>query len=142
VQLAASALYQISTEGAQLTRLGDRLQGGIALSHHFGRPAAVHHDAHNHHLGDELDEHADTPRHSGIDAFVEIAGEWEGRQKIGGAIEAASGGKWAYVAPGIRFSGASGWSASAALAVPVWQQIRASHPNNRYRLMLSLGRGF
>lgn len=142
VQLAASALYQISTEGAQQTRLGNRMQGGIALSHHFGPRAAPHHDTHDHHHSDELDEHADAPRHSGVDGFVELAGEWEGRQKIGGEVEEASGGKWAYVAPGVRFSAASGWSASAALALPVWQEIRASHPNNRYRLILSLGRGF
>jgi hypothetical protein len=142
VQLTASALYQMSTEGAQHTRLGKRLHGGIALSHHFGSRPALHHDAHNHHHGDELDEHSDAPHHSGVDGFVEIAGEWEGRQRIGGQIEQASGGKWAYVAPGLRFSAASGWSASAAVAVPVWQQIRASHPENRFRLMLSLGRGF
>ena len=142
VQLAASALYQISTQGAQQTRLGDRLQGGIALSHHFGPRPALHHDAHNHHHRDELDEHSDAPPHSGIDGFVELAGEWEGRQRIGDEVEEASGGKWAYVAPGVRFTAASGWSASAAFAMPVWQQIRASHPDNRYRLMLSLGRGF
>jgi hypothetical protein len=138
VQLSASGLYQFSQTGAQQTRLGDRLQGGIALSHHFGPRGEGHH----HHHGDEHDEHRDEPRHSGIDGFVELAGEWEGRQRIGGEVEQASGGKWAYVAPGLRFTSASGWSASAAVAVPVWQEIRASHPDNHYRLMLSLGRGF
>jgi hypothetical protein len=54
----------------------------------------------------------------------------------------ASGGKWAWVAPGIRFNAASGWSASAGIAIPVWQEIRASHPDNRYRAVLSLGRAF
>ena len=142
VRLTASALYQLSTRGAQQTELGDRLQGGIALSHHFGGEAAHEHAAsHNHHHGDELDGHAERP-HSSWDAFVELAGEWEGRQKIDGEIEDESGGKWAYVAPGVRFNAASGWSAGAAIAVPVWQGIRASHPDNRYRLMLSLGRAF
>lgn len=142
VQLTASALYQLSTRGAQNTRLGDRLQGGIALSHRFGA-AGHHHDetSHNHHHGDELDEHHE---HAGStwDAFVELAGEWEGRQKVDGAVEPESGGKWAYVAPGVRFNAASGWTAAAAVALPVWQDIRASHPDNRYRLMLSLGRAF
>jgi hypothetical protein len=142
VRLTASALYQLSTKGAQLTRLGDRLQGGIALSHRFG-PAEDQHDeaSLNHHHGDELDEHHEHG-HSSWDAFVELAGEWEGRQKVDGEIEDASGGKWAWVAPGLRFNAASGWSASAAVAVPIWQDIRASHPDNRYRLMLSLGRAF
>jgi hypothetical protein len=142
MQLSASGLYQFSQTGAQQTRLGNRFQGGIALSHHFGPRPAAHHDTHNHHHGDELDADEEAPRHSGVDGFVELAGEWEGRQRVGGEIEQASGGNWAYVAPGLRFTSATGWSASAAFAVPVWQQIRASHPDNRYRLTLSIGRGF
>jgi hypothetical protein len=141
VQLTASALYQMSTKGAQNTRLGNRLQGGIALSHRFGPRSPLHAESHNHHHGDELDEHP-APRRSFWDAFVELAGEWEGRQKIDGVIEQASGGKWVYVAPGARFVAASGWSVGAALALPVWQEIRASHPENRLRVMLSLGRAF
>lgn len=141
LRLAASALYQFSRQGAQHTRLGDRLQGGIALSHHFGPAPDEHLETHAHHHGDELDEHAE-PRQSSWDAFVELAGEWEGRQRVGTATEQASGGKWLYVAPGLRFNAASGWSAGAAVALPVAQNIRASHPNNRFRLMLSLGRGF
>jgi hypothetical protein len=142
VQVTVSALYQFSTEGAQNTRLGDRFQGGIALSHRFGPAPHEHGDADSHHHGSELDEHHDEHAHSTWDAFVELAGEWEGRQKVDGGVEEASGGKWAYVAPGLRFNAVSGWSAGAALALPVWQDIRASHPNNRYRLMLSVGQAF
>jgi hypothetical protein len=141
VQLTASALYQLSTQGAQHTRLGNRLQGGIALSHRFGPAPHEHAPSHNHHHGDELDEHHEHA-HSTWDAFVEIGSEWEGRQKVDGEIEEASGGKWAYVAPGVRYNAASGWSAGAAIALPVWQDIRESHPDNRYRIMLSVGRAF
>jgi hypothetical protein len=140
-RLTASALYQISTEGAQHTRLGNRLQGGVAISHRFGEAAHEHGESHNHHHGDELDEHHEHA-HSSWDAFVELGGEWEGRQKVDGEVEEASGGKWVYAAPGVRFSAESGWSASAALALPLWQDIRPSHPDNRYRLMLSLGKAF
>ncbi len=142
LQLSASALYQLSTKGAQDTRLGDRLQGGIALSHHFGREHEHAEGSHNHHHGDELDEQPEGPVHSSWDVFVELGAEWEGRQKIAGETEQASGGKWLYLASGARFNFASRWSAGAAIAVPVWQDIRASHPDNRYRLMLSLGRLF
>ena len=142
VQLTASGLYQFSTEGAQHTRLGNRFQGGIAFSHRFGQLPRDHLEAHNHHHGDELDEHSEGPRHSTWDAFVELAGEWEGRQKVGGATENASGGKWAWIAPGLRFNAASGWSASAGVALPMWQHIRASHPDNCYRVSLSLGGAF
>ena len=143
VQLTGSALYQISTTGAQHTRLGNRLQGGIAISHRFG-PAEA--EAEHHHEEGEAGEHhhhhrdAEEARRDSLDGFVELAGEWEGRQRIGGEIEEASGGKWVWVAPGLRFNSASGWSAGAAVALPVWQRIRASHPDNRYRLTLSIGR--
>jgi len=146
VRLTASALYQRSGKGAQRTRLGNRLQGGIALSHRFGATEHHHDDDadahHNHHHGDELDEHHGEPAHSSWDAFVELGGEWEGRQKVAGETEQASGGAWAYAAPGVRFSSAGGWSAGAAIALPLWQDIRASHPDNRYRAMLSIGRSF
>lgn len=141
VQFTASALYQISTNGAQHTRLGNRLQGGIALSHRLGAPAPKRLENHNHHHGDELDGHHEHV-HPSWDAYVEIAGEWEGRQKIEGEAEETSGGKWAWVAPGIRFNAAPGWSASAGVALPLWQEIRPSHPENRYRVVLSLGRAF
>ena len=135
VNLAASAVYQIAGRGAQRTRLGDRLELGIALSHYFGPSEGDehHHHAHEH----EAHEHA-----SSWDAFVELAGEWEGRQRIAGEVEKDSGGKWAWVAPGVTFEAASGWSASAAIAIPVWQRIRSSHPDNAYRVMVSVGHGF
>jgi len=142
VRLTASALYQLSTKGAQHTRLGDRLQGGIALSHRFGPAPHEHGETRNHHHGDELDEHPEARPHASWDAFVELAGEWEGRQRVAGEVERASGGSWVYVAPGVRFNAASGWSAGAAIAVPLWQDIRASHPDSRFRLTLSLGRSF
>ena len=76
------------------------------------------------------------------DAFVELAGEWEGRQTIDGEVEADSGGAWR----GSRRACASMRPRAGARRrrsrLPVWQDIRASHPDNRYRLMLSLGRAF
>ena len=141
VQLTASGIYQLSSRGAQQTRLGDRFQGGIAVSHRFGGEGHEPHKSVNHHHGDELDEQHAHAR-SSWDAFVELGGEWEGRQKVGGEVETQSGGSWAYVAPGLRYNAAAGWSAGLALAVPVWQHIRASHPDNRYRLTLSLGKAF
>jgi hypothetical protein len=109
LQLTASGLYQLSTTGVQHTRLGNRLQAGIALSHRFSKQAHEHLESHKHHHGDELDEHHEQPQ-SSWDAFVELAGEWEGREKIEGETEKASGGKWAWVAPGVRFNTSSGWS--------------------------------
>jgi hypothetical protein len=140
IQLTASALYQRSGEGAQHTRLGDRLQGGIMFSRHLG-PVTIEPEHHHHDATEEPHEHK-LPHHDSWDAFVELGGEWEGRQRIGGEVEAASGGAWVYAAPGLQYVSASGWSAGAALALPLWQHIRAAHPNNTYRFMLSLGYGF
>jgi hypothetical protein len=132
----------MSTMGSQHTRLGNRLQGGIAVSHRFGEAPHGPAESHNHHHGDELDEHHAEHPHSSWDAFVEVAGEWEARQRVDGDTEQASGGKWVYVSPGLRFNAASGWSMGAGVALPIWQRIRASHPDNRFRLTMSLGRSF
>jgi hypothetical protein len=139
LQVNASAIYQLSGKGAQHSRLGDRAQAGIALARHFS--AAEHHD--------EVDEAHDGPghhdhahHHGSWDAFVEMTAEWEGRQKVAGEVEDASGGKSVWLAPGVRFNSAGGFSMAAAVGLPIWQHIRASHPSNDYRLALSIGHGF
>ena len=139
VTLNASALYQFSGKGAQRTRLGDRVAGGIALAHRFGQPEHHHAEAEHHH--DE--ETAHQPHgHSSWDAFVELTGEWEGRQKIAGELEEDSGGKGIWFSPGARFNSAGGLSVAASIGLPVWQKIRASHPDNDYRLTLAVGKAF
>ena len=138
--LAVSAIYQLAGMGAQRTRLGDRLSGGIAVSRHFGSTEEDEREhGHEHGHGHDNERHPNT---NSWDAFVELAAEWEGRQRIGGEAEQDSGGKWVWVAPGLTFNAASGWSASAAFAVPVWQRIRQSHPHNVYRFSVSLGHAF
>ena len=46
------------------------------------------------------------------------------------------------VSPGARFTSKSGVSAAVAVGLPVAQKIRASHPDNDYRLTYSVGRAF
>jgi hypothetical protein len=151
LRLNASALYQIAGKGAQHTRLGDRLQGGIALSHRFGaehhdEEAGHHHDEAGHHrdAGEAEHDHADAEPHGhqSWDAFVDLSGEWEGRQTVAGEREQESGGTALWISPGARFNSAGGLSAAVAIGLPVWQRVRASHPDNDYRLTLSLGRAF
>jgi hypothetical protein len=142
VALSMGALYQWSTQGAQRTRLGDRLQGGIAVSHQFSGAPPMHHDGPNHHHGDELDEHADDAHRASWDAFVELTGEWEGRQAIAGEVEQASGGAAIWLAPGVRFITASGLSLAASAGAPLWQHIRKSHPDNKLRLTIAVGKAF
>lgn len=130
VSLDASVLYQFTTTGAQQTRLGNRLQGGIALSHHLG--AAEHH----HH--DEADEH--DHGHRSWDLFGEATAEWEGRQTVAGTTEDATGGTAVWLTTGARLNTASGYSLTVAAEVPLWQDIRPSHARGDYRLTLALGK--
>ena len=140
VNVNASALYQFAGRGAQRTRLGDRAAGGIALSHRFGPPAHHHEDAGHHDHGE-----AAAPKshgHSSWDAFVELTGEWEGKQRVSGEVESDSGGKSIWLSPGARFNSAGGLSVAASIGVPVWQDIRPSHPDNDYRLIFAVGKSF
>jgi hypothetical protein len=73
---------------------------------------------------------------------VELTAEWEGRQRVAGEIEDASGGKAVWLTPGARFNSANGFSGALAVGAPLWQRIRASHPDNDYRTTLSIGRAF
>ena len=145
LRVNASALYQFSGKGAQDTRLGDRFKAGIALSHRFG-PAEHYHDEaphhHDHAGGAEPHEHSPAHGHASWDGFVELTGEWEGRQRTAGEIEEASGGKALWLSPGARFNTASGYSVALSAGVPVWQRIRSSHPENHYRATMSIGRAF
>jgi hypothetical protein len=134
--LDGSLLYQFAGKGAQQTELGDRLQAGLALSHRFGPPE------HHHGAEGEAHDHHDRHRHASWDVFASTSVEWEGRQTIAGAVEQESGGTVMWLTPGVRYNTVSELSIAAAVGVPLWQNIRASHPDNGYRLVLSLGRAF
>ena len=129
-KLDASALYQFAGKGAQATRLGDRLQAGLALSHRLGPPEHRHDE-------DEQEHH-----HASWDLFVSGNVEWEGRQTIAGTVERESGGTALWLTPGVRYNSGSELSLAAAVGLPLWQDIRASHPDNQLRLIVSLGKGF
>lgn len=131
----ASFIYQRGTTGAQNTRLGDRAQAGIGLSHRFGR-RPEHHDHHAH-----AEHHSDEP-HASFYAVLELNGEWEGQQIVGGVIDEFTGARVLWLSPGARFTTASGWQATVSAGVPMAQDVRESHPDNRFRFSLSLARAF
>jgi hypothetical protein len=141
LRFTASALYQFSGNGAQHTRLGNRAQGGVAASYHVG-PSEHHHHEEAEAEEDGAGVHAEEHRHPSWDASVELTGEWEGRQRVDGIVEEASGGTSVWLTPGVRFNAPAGYSIGLAAGLPVWQRIRPSHRDNAYRLTLSLGRAF
>lgn len=126
VSLDASLLYTFARKGAQGTELGDRASFGIGLSYRLR--------GEDHHEGGGSAPHA----HSAWDAILELNREWEGKQKIAGAVQEDSGGSVAYVSPGIRFASSSGWAAVLSLGVPLAQHVRPSHAETKYRLAASL----
>ena len=139
----ASWVYQKVTRGAQRTRLGDRSQAGVAFSHRFGEQESPHEhhddgDASDHHHHDH-DAHQ---RHASVDAIIELNEEWEGRERVADAIDPYSGANVLWISPGFRLTSKAGWSMSSSFGLAVAQHVRASHPNNNYRVSLSVGRYF
>jgi hypothetical protein len=129
--LDGNVLHQFSTRGAQHTELGDRTSINLALG--YSLTGEEHH-----HDGEGAAPHG----HANWSLFMEANAEREGRQKIDGAAEADSGGRVLYLAPGARFTAASGWSAAFSAGVPIWQHIRRSHPDNAFRLTLAVSKNF
>lgn len=130
VSLDSNVLYQFSTKGAQDTELGDRLSFNAALSYS---------------LASGNDQHAHASEGHGHDSWtlvLEANGEWEGHQTIAGELEGDSGGTVVYLSPGVRFGSSHGWSLAVSAGLPVWQDIRPSHPDNSFRLIAQVGSSF
>ena len=124
----ASVLYTIATKGAQDTRLGDRASYNLAVSSRLGGER-------DHRHGDSSAGHS----HSTWDAVLELNGDWEGKQKVGGVTDSESGGNVVYLSPGLRFASSSQWSAYFSFGVPIIQHIRLSHPERDYRVITGIG---
>lgn len=123
--LAASILYQLATEGAQDTDLGDLVRYGIAYSLRLGG-------------ADEADE----PR-AVWDAIIELHGERQAKQEIAGEEQAHTGGNALHIAPGLRYTrhgeGGRAGSLGLSLGVPVVQNPGASHPETDYVVTVTFG---
>ena len=122
----ASVLYELATEGAQDTRLGDRASYNVALSYPLGEPRPHQHHGEAHH------------EHGAWAAALELNGEWEGRQKTAGVTESESGGNIVYLSPGLRFTSPDEWSAYVSVGTPVVQRLRAAHSDREYRVIAGI----
>jgi hypothetical protein len=130
VALDASLVYAFTTEGEQDSELGDRADYSLGVSHRLGGGAHEHeHDAGSHF-------------HTAWDLILEVNGAWEDRHEVGGEEEENSGGNVVYVSPGARFILNNRWSAFFSGGVPVVRDIRASHPENDYRLVAGFSTSF
>jgi hypothetical protein len=77
--------------------------------------------------------------HQFVEAFDELTGEWEGRQKIDREVEADSG-RRALAEPWGALQLCKRLSLGAAVGVTVAQHIRASHPESKFWLTVSVGK--
>ena len=125
-----SAQYQLSTTGAQDTRLGDRMNVSVAVVYNLT-------GEHQHH--DKAEPHVDPASWA---VMLEPSYEWEGRQRIAGSVEADSGAKVLWLSPGLRFASPRGWSAAVSAGLPLWQEVGRSHPDNSFRVIGQLGTAF
>jgi hypothetical protein len=127
-----NGLYQISTEGAQDTRLGDRLNLNAAVVYSLSGGGEHHEDGHEH-------EHEARPAWAVI---LEANHEWEGQQEIAGVVEDDSGSEVLWLSPGVRYTAPKGWSAAVSAGLPVWQNVGLSHPENGFRIVAQVGTTF
>ncbi len=130
-KFAASASREWTRYGALDTRLGNRTLVGASAGYTLGA------------MGHHHDEEGETPhRHDSTSLFVETTYEVEGKERVAGEVEADSGSKVVWLSPGVAHEWASGWSAGVSAGVPLWQRVGLSHPDNKLRVTMSLGRSF
>jgi hypothetical protein len=133
--LHGSALYQVSTQGAQATELGDRMNLSLAAIYNLANGAAEH----GHGDGTEHHSHAPEPQWG---MMLEATHEWEGRQTIAGLVEDDSGSEVLWLSPGVRYAAPQGWTAAVSAGLPLWQDVGLSHPENNFRFTAQVGTSF
>src|SRR5581483_6885794 len=122
--------YTWATEGAQETDLGDRIDYGVALSYRL--TGTTEQPAPHEHGPGASDHHHQDDEHLQWDLLLELNGEYQRPQRIGGMAEGGSE-RIVYLAPGLRATGNSGWTAALSLGVPVSQQAGAGHIETDWR---------
>jgi hypothetical protein len=150
----ANVLYVLATEGAQDTKLGDRLQYNMALSYrltgalagpghmHAGLPEPMYHGGPKaHHGHSHAHEKEASPKGPALDLVLELNGEWHDRQKIAGVTDPNSGGTVVFLSPGLRLSYEQ-WSGFASFGVPVISELNGLQAEPDWRLLTGISVNF
>lgn len=147
----ANVLYQLVTEGAQDTDLGDRFQYNVAISYRVlgaaggpmyvgALPEPMYHggpNAHRHH-------HREAPPVTlgpALDLVLELNGEWHAREEITGVKEPNSGGTTVYLSPGLRY-GTDNWSSFVSVGVPVVSNLNGVQTDPDWRVLAGFSVSF
>lgn len=129
----ANVLYQLATEGALDTDLGDRFLYNVAVTYRLtGGPDSGR--GHKHH------EAPDIPAHT-LDLMLELNGEWHGHTVEAGVRDPFSSGNVVYLSPGLRL-GLDKLSSFVSVGVPVVNHVNGIQAEPTWRLMTGIAVAF
>lgn len=152
----ANVLGILASGGTQDTNLGDRFLYNAALTYnvfgetahepHSRHPGAAHahagrthaHAGHTHaHTGAEAKQGEAPHSHVALDAFIELNGEWHGKQRTAGISDPNSGGNTIYLSPGLRLT-VEDWSSYLLVGFPVVHQLNGTQAAPSLRVMAGI----
>lgn len=137
--LHANLRYTWALEGAQDTDLGDKIDYGVALSYRL--TAAAEESPHHEHAPQTSDHDHEHDEALHWDLLLELNGEYQRPQRIGGREEGESA-RIIYLAPGVRVTGRSGWTAALSVGAPIRQHAGAGHIETDWRVVATAGYSF
>lgn len=123
----SSVLYNVSTEGAQDTDLGD------VFSYNFAASYAL------------IGTHSMSAMQQsdfGVDVVLEVNGEWRDYEEARGVRDSNSGGNIVYLSPGIRFKAKNLVNAGISFGVPFIQDTNGNQTEPDYRIIGNIGFSF
>lgn len=134
VSVDANVLHRYATEGDRETDLGDQLLYNLALSWRLGgETGGADHDHHSHeHDGAGI----------GWDLVLEINGEKQWEETIGGVEQSDTASNVVFLSPGIRATLPSEWSGYLSVGVPVHEDVERAHPEPEFRVIAGVGKAF
>lgn len=134
----ASLLYTLSTAGKRDTDIGDVLNYNLAFAWPLYASGSDHHHDH-----DDDHHHVHEPGFlRGLDAVLELNGDWRDRVESGGVDEKNTGGNVIYLSPGVRAGFVGGWSAYASIGVPVVENLNGQQSEPEYRVIAGISKAF
>ena len=129
VSLDSSIRYTAATEGDQDTDLGDNLTYNFGVSWRIGKGEHVHEDG-------------VYERHQSLDLVLELNGEWQERERIGGTLDPHSGGTQLFISPGLRYTSSLGWSSFLSVGFPVYEDLNGIQNETDFRASFGIGAAF
>ena len=130
-------------EGTQSTRLGERLDYGVALAYALNGAGAGLVRPHQHAAGEPAHDHHHDEAPSGLrwSALLELNGEYVRPERVAGLIDGRRE-HALFLSPGIRVSGFGNWSAALSIGRPVLQRVGPEHVGTDWRVLASIGAAF